>query len=336
VRRRWLVLGAPALLAAAVLAAAFAAARLALSPLDPSAGEVVFTVAPGQSLAAVATRLEQQGLVRDARAVVWLARWRELAGKLHTGEFALSAAMTPAEILEKIASGRVVTYEVVLPEGIGLEQIAERLAAAGIVEREAFLAEARSPETAAALGVQGDTLEGYLFPETYRLPKGLSAREVARVLVEQFLRVWREIEPRAARMNFSMKQVVTLASIVEKETGAPDERPLIASVFHNRLRRGMRLETDPTVIYGIEGFDGNLRRSDLEDAANPYNTYRIRGLPPGPIASPGRAALLAVVDPAESEYLYFVSRNDGTHVFSRTYREHTGAVDRYQRGRRAR
>jgi UPF0755 protein len=335
VSRRWLLLGVPALLLATALAAAVAAARWALAPRDAAAGEVVFTVAPGQSLAAVAAGLEREGLVRDARAVVWLARWRQQAEQLHTGEFALSAAMSPAEILEKIVSGRVVTHEVVLPEGITLEQIAERLAGAGIVAREAFLAEARSPATAAALGVEGETLEGYLFPETYRLPRGLSAREVARVLVDQFLRVWREIEPRAARRGFSMREVVTLASIVEKETGAPEERPLIASVFLNRLRRGMRLETDPTVIYGIEGFDGNLRRSDLEDAGNPYNTYRIRGLPPGPIASPGRAALLAVVDPAESDYLYFVSRNDGTHVFSRTYREHTGAVNRYQKGARA-
>jgi len=130
-----------------------------------------------------------------------------------------------------------------------------------------------------------------------------------------------------------MLEVVTLASIVEKETAAPEERSLIASVFRNRLKRGMRLETDPTVIYGIPDFDGNLRRRDLEDTANPYNTYQIPGLPPGPIANPGADALRAVVNPAESEYLFFVSRNDGTHVFSKTYAEHVRAVDQYQRKR---
>ena len=131
-----------------------------------------------------------------------------------------------------------------------------------------------------------------------------------------------------------MREVVTLASIVEKETGAPEERPLIAGVFRNRLDRGMRLESDPTVIYGIPDFDGNLRRVHLDDDANPYNTYRIAGLPPGPIANPGAASLRAVVRPAETDYLYFVSRNDGTHVFSRSYREHLNAVNRYQKRRR--
>jgi UPF0755 protein len=127
---------------------------------------------------------------------------------------------------------------------------------------------------------------------------------------------------------------VTLASIVEKETGVPEERPLIAAVFHNRLRRRMRLETDPTVIYGIPNFDGNIKKKHLLDKSNPYNTYKIMGLPPGPIASPGIDALRAVLEPAESEYLYFVSRNDGTHHFSNSYREHVNAVNRYQKRRR--
>jgi len=236
------------------------------------------------------------------------------------------------EILEQLAGGHVVTHEVSLPEGFTAVQIADRLAAAELVDRDAFLARVRDPATAVALGVEGDSLEGYLFPETYRFARGLAPQDVARAMVEQFHRVWRDLEPRARERGLSMREVVTLASIIEKETGVAGERPLIASVFLNRMRQGMRLETDPTVIYGIADFDGNLRRRDLENAANPYNTYRIAGLPPGPIASPGAAALRAVVEPAQTSFLYFVSRNDGSHTFSTTYAEHLAAVNRYQRG----
>lgn len=318
---------------ALTLTAAFAvhSARTALSPVASGAAEArVFTVEPGQALGTVAARLERAGLLRSAFAFKTLARWREQESALQVGEFALSPAMTPAEILERIVSGRVVSYEVAIPEGLTLVQIAGRLAAAGLVERDRFLEVTRSAETARALGVEGETLEGYLFPETYRMPKGLSELDVARVLVDHFHAVWRELEPRARERGLSMREVVTLGSIIEKETSAPNERPLIASVFLNRLARGMRLETDPAVIYGIPDFDGNLRRRDLEDPSNPYNTYLIPALPPGPIASPGRASLEAVLAPAESEYLYFVSRNDGTHVFSKSYREHVNAVNRYQ------
>ena len=154
-------------------------------------------------------------------------------------------------------------------------------------------------------------------------------------MVKQFDRVWDEqVSGLAAASALSKNEIVILASIVEKETAAPEERPLIASVFLNRLERGMRLETDPTVIYGIPQFDGNLRRKHLEDASNPYNTYRISGLPPGPIANPGSEALRAIVEPESADFLYFVSRNDGTHHFSETYREHVNAVNRYQKRRR--
>jgi UPF0755 protein len=334
VRWAWLFVGVGLVVAAAVGAGV---ALTTLEPVDPeSERKLVFVVSPGETLLAVAARLEDSGLVRSRLAFQLLARWRGAAELLQTGEYEFSPALAPDDILTRIVEGRVLTYEVVLPEGFTLTQIAERLAAAGLVDRGTFLATARDPQTARKLGVGGEDLEGYLFPETYRLPRGLSPVDVARVMVEQFLQVWREIEPLARSMDFSMKDVVTLASIVEKETGAPEERSIIASVFLNRMERGMRLETDPTVIYGIPDFDGNLRRQDLENGDNPYNTYKIRGLPPGPIASPGRDALRAVVEPARSDFLFFVSRNDGTHVFSRTYAEHTRAVERFQRGSRSR
>ena len=315
------------------VATAAVALRWALQPALASAPSAIFDVRPGASLGEVARDLEARGLVRDAVAFKLLARYRKLDGAVQVGEYEISAALAPGEILTRIVEGRVVVYEVVIPEGLTASRVALRLEAAGLSNAADFSTFASNPGSAGSLGVEGATLEGYLFPETYRLPRGLGVHEVAEVLVGQFLEVWREIEPQARREKLSMLEVVTLASIVEKETAAPEERPLIASVFRNRLKRGMRLETDPTVIYGISDFDGNLRRRDLENAENPYNTYQIPGLPPGPIANPGADALRAVVNPAESDYLFFVSRNDGTHVFSKTYSEHARAVDQYQRKR---
>jgi UPF0755 protein len=316
-----------ALLGAALLAGL----HWTLSAAQPGAREVVFTVAPGASLGEIAQGLEREGLVRSASAIEWIARLRGQSGELRSGEYALSASQTPSQILSQLASGKTLSYPVVLPEGFNAAQIGARLAAEGLVDEAAFARAIRDPELIASLGISAPSLEGYLFPETYLLPRGLSAPEIARIFAGQFLAVWREIEPLAAKQGLSQHQVVTLASIVEKETGAPAERALVAGVFRNRLKRGMRLESDPTVIYGIADFDGNLRRRDLEDEANPYNTYRIAALPPGPIASPGEASLRAVVNPAPSNYLYFVARNDGTHLFSSTFREHSQAVDRYQK-----
>ncbi len=305
--------------------------RSLLEPVSGSEEAVAFEVPAGASLGQVARRLEDAGIVKSALGFELLARWRERAGELRAGEYALSPSLGAEQVLERLAAGRVVTHEVVIPPGLVAREIAERFEAAGLADAGEFLAAARDPGFAEELGVPGDDLEGYLFPETYQLARGLTARAVVRVLVEHFHDAWSEVASKAEARGLSMRDAVILASIVEKETGAPEERPLIAGVFLNRLARGMRLETDPSVIYGIEDFDGNLTRAHLEDASNPYNTYRIPALPPGPIANPGAEALRAVVEPAETEYLFFVSRNDGTHVFSRSYREHAKAVDRFQR-----
>lgn len=311
-----------------------------LARLQPvSAGDestLVFQVERGQGVSQVARALEAAGLVRDARLVVLLTRLRGWQSRLQAGEYELSAGMAPTQILHQIISGRVRTYKTVLPEGIRASEIALRLEQAGLTRADAFMALVEDPEFTRSLGIDADSLEGYLYPETYEIPRDLTPEALAALLVRQFEETWHRIELHARDQGLSRHEIVTLASIVEKETSAPEERPLIAAVFLNRMKRGMRLETDPTVIYGIEGFDGNLRRRDLDDASNPYNTYRIAGLPPGPIASPGAHALRAVVEPAETDYLYFVSRNDGTHHFSRSYREHANAVNRYQkRGKRS-
>jgi len=325
-------LGAGLLLAGLGLGVAAWTLQRSLAPVDPAAtAPRAFTVPAGATLARVARELEQAGLVRSALAVRLLGRHRGVERSLHVGEYELSASMPADEILTRIAEGRVRPLELVVPEGWTAADVARRLGALGLAEPEAFLAVVHDAASAEAFGVEGPGLEGYLFPETYHLQRGLSARDVARTLVEQFLAAWRPLAEEARAQGLGMRQVATLASIVEKETAAPDERPLIAAVFRNRLRLGMRLDSDPTVIYGIAGFDGNLRRLHLEDERNPYNTYRIAGLPPGPIANAGAESLRAVVRPAEADYLYFVSRGDGTHVFARSLREHADNVRRWQK-----
>ena len=323
-----------AVLVAALVAGGFTL-RHALTAPKQSAETVVFDVPEGATLSRVARSLQQAGLVRRAWAFESLARWRKQGGALRAGEYELSAVQSPAEILDRLARGQVRTHPFSFPEGLTAAEIAARFEEAGLAEAEEILDLVDDPALADALRVQGDDLEGYLFPETYRWARGIGARAMIEDLVEQFRLAWAPLAERAEAQGLSMREVVILASIVEKETAAPEERPRIAAVFLNRLARGMRLETDPAVIYGIPDFDGNLRRVHLEDASNPYNTYQIPGLPPGPIANPGAAALRAVVEPAEDEEsLFFVSKNDGTHHFSRTYPEHARAVDRYQRGLR--
>ena len=323
----------------AVLAGLSGWFRYALSPIqhENGASEVaLFEVQPGDSLAGVARALEDRGLIRSALALHGLARLQSFETKLKVGEYELSPGLSTPEIAQILASGRVRTRAVVIPEGTRAVEIADRLELAGLADREEFLRVVFDPEVARRFEVEGPTLEGYLFPDTYRFAKGLSASEIAEAMVDEFREVYRALRARSPKSELSMREVVTLASIVEKETGVPEERPLIAAVFLNRMQRGMRLETDPTVIYGIADFDGNLRRVHLEDADNAYNTYQIQGLPPGPIASPGREAMRAVLEPAESPFLFFVSRNDGTHIFSKSYRDHARAVVHFQKQRRRR
>jgi len=200
----------------------------------------------------------------------------------------------------------------------------------GLTDGPVFIRSANDIAIVKALGVEADSLEGYLFPDTYHFPKGLPLDEIMGTMVNRFQEIFStEWQERSRQMGMSIHQVVTLASIIEKETGAAFERPLIASVFHNRLAKRMRLSSDPTVIYGIKDFDGNLTRKHLK-TANPYNTYLNKGLPPGPIANPGVAALEAALYPAETDYLYFVSKKDGTHQFSTSFKEHNRAVRKYQ------
>ncbi|BBO72299.1 aminodeoxychorismate lyase [Desulfosarcina alkanivorans] len=305
-------------------------------PAGQAAREKIFTIAPGQGLKATAHALQREGLVADALRFTILARLDKKDKLLKAGEYFFSTTMTPRDILGQMVEGRVHLYRLTIPEGYNLVQIAAAVAAAGLADEKRFLEAARSPDTAESVDVDAGSLEGYLFPDTYYFPRGLDSPTIIATMVKQFRAAFKPAwEQQAEALGMTVHEVVTLASIIEKETGAPQERPLIASVFHNRLKKGMRLETDPTVIYGIPDFDGNIKRRHLE-TYTPYNTYKIKGLPPGPIASPGALALEAALFPAQSDFLYFVSKKDGTHQFSRTIKEHNAAVRKYQLGRRKR
>ncbi len=307
-------------------------AEYARRPVAPGAGDQVVAIARGQSMARTAAALERRGMIRDALKFRLLARFRGDDRRIQAGEYLLSGALAPREILEILVGGRVRHHRITIAEGLTVAQIADLVAAAGLTNAAAFQASATDPVALAAAGIAAESFEGYLFPETYFFTASDTPADMVAAMAARFRQVFRaEWEARAAGMNWTVHQVVTLASIIEKETGAPGERALISGVFHNRLRRGMRLESDPTVIYGIPDFDGNLTRRHLE-TLTAYNTYRIAGLPPGPIANPGAAAIEAALFPEETDALYFVSRNDGTHVFSETYTEHLKAVRRYQSG----
>ena len=279
----------------------------------------------------MAALLKNEQLIRSRSAFLLLGKTRAIDRKIRPGEYELDASMSPQDILTKLLAGRVVLHPVTIPEGYSLTQIAEVLAAQQVTDTKEFTKLVRDRAFISTLGIEADSLEGYLFPETYSFAKGTKAREVIRAMVDGLHRVWgAELQEQAARMKMSLHQVLTLASVIEKETGAKDERELIAAVFHNRLRKKIPLQSDPTVIYGLPAFDGNIHKRDLS-VMSPYNTYRVQGLPPGPIASPGAHSLRAALFPAQASYLYFVSRNDGTHQFSSTLAEHNQAVEKYQK-----
>lgn len=334
----WRILGktlrtAFLLLLPVVLLAGAVAAYLYM-PYDREARQVRFLVPKGASFQEISRDLARDGLLRFPELFSLLARLMQRDQDVRAGEYLFDSSWNPRALLDALRQGRVVLRKVTIPEGSTVLQIARLLERARLADPREVLQAQTDPAFLQELGVEAGSLEGFLFPDTYYFAEGLPAREILRHMVARFREVVDpEIRGRQETLGLSLLEVVTLASIVEKETGNDEEKPLVASVLHNRLARGMPLQCDPTVIYGIEGFDGNLTREHLT-TPTPYNTYTQAGLPLGPIANPGAVALLAAVAPADTSYLYFVSKNDGTHQFSSTLREHNLAVRRYQmRGR---
>jgi UPF0755 protein len=295
--------------------------------------EVVVSIPQGASNSQIGQILRAKGVIRSPEAFAWALKIRSLLGQstsLKAGEQALDPSGDVWRTIATLHKGNFKLYPFTVPEGKTMVEIAQAVEASGLGLGSDFLALCRDRTFIASLNVQADTLEGYLFPETYSFPRGTPLKTIVSSMTGQFFKVWNKYSATAALKGLSLREVVTLASIVEKETAKPEERPLIAGVFLNRLEKKMRLQTDPTVIYGLRNFNGNITRADLANP-HPYNTYVIDGLPPGPIASPGEEAIKAVLDPAPGRFLYFVSRNDGTHHFSETLAEHNRMVNLYQR-----
>jgi UPF0755 protein len=339
---------------AAVLVVARVAWRYGDTPGGTARGTVEVEIPKGASAGDVADRLAAAGLIGRPAVFRLYAGQRGVAGRFKAGRYAINAPATPKQILDALVKGAADELVLVtIPEGKNLVEVAEILDAAGVASKAEVIARATDPSFVASLGLPGSSLEGYLFPDSYRLRPRSPASRALIPLVRRHRQVFEEL--RAAhgkgllelkKLGWDDQQVVTLASIVEKETGQPQERPRIAQVFLNRLRlpsfSPKLLQTDPTIIYGCTvatprsaaclKWDGRIRRAQLDDRDNRYNTYTHEGLPPGPISNPGRAALEAVMAPDRTPYLYFVSRNDGTHFFSSTVAEHNAAVVKYQRG----
>lgn len=304
------------------------------TPYPGIAGTGVFVdVEPGDSVRAIANRLVAAGVVPDE----WLFRLAvRRSGRdrdLQAGEYFFDAPASPLAVVAKIADGRVHLRPITFPEGLTLSEMASIVEARGLGSVEAFTTAASGVSLIADLDPEAMDLEGYLFPETYSLPRHATVDDLVAAMVAQFRRVFDDdLHGRAAERGLSVRETVTLASIIQKETGAGAEHGLVSAVFNNRLRRGMPLQSDPTVIYALElagVYDGNLTRRNMQ-VDSPYNTYRYGGLPPGPIAAPGRDVLHAALNPADATYLYFVSRNDGTHAFANTLREHNRNVREFQ------
>ncbi len=318
-------------LAAAVFA--FDLFRFANTGTGSANDTVVFELPSGLPMAKVAARLKQQSLITSEIRFRLLAKMTSQAKRMKKGEYLLNRSMSPQDIFEVLASGRSIQYPVTFPEGSNIYDMAQILEGKGFFKSKEFLTLVKNRAfVQQTLGFSAPSLEGYLFPETYNVTKLTTLKELIHSMVQRFNENYKALESKAT-VHWPKHQIVTMASVIEKETGAPEERPMIASVFYNRLQKGIPLQSDPTILYGIIDETGrptmNITKADISHP-NRYNTYTVKGLPFGPIANPGKESLAATLAPPVTEYLYFVSRNNGTSIFTKTYAEHLQAVRKFQ------
>ncbi len=306
-----------------------------LIPLPFGNKAIEFEVKRGQTFREVVNSLFERGLIKDRNIFIIIGRLSGLDRKIRAGYYPFWGNMTPLQILNALKEGKIIEYEITIVPGDSLLEISKKFSSLGIIDEEVFKELSRDSAFLASLDIDAPSLEGYLFPDTYRFPKGLDAREIIGIMVDRLReRFDDEMLSRAFEIGMTEKEVLTLASIIEKEAVVDEERPLISAVYHNRLKKKMPLQADPTAIYGIKSSREPITRKDLI-RKTPYNTYVIKGLPPGPIASPGLESIKAALYPGNVPYFYFVSNNDGTHKFSVTLHEHEDAVRVYRDRKRA-
>ena len=300
-------------------------------PASQDGKSITFKVKPGMTLKQVAHELFNERIILSPRAFQAIAYIQDKETQIMVGEFSLSPTMPPKEIISLLTSGKTILYPLTIPEGYRITEIASLLDTQGLANSKAFILKTQDKKLIQSMDIPADSLEGYLFPETYYFSKPTQERKIIQKMVSTFKEkvLNSQLLKIVNKSPLSLHEFITLASLIEKETGLDSERKLISSVFHNRLRKNMRLQTDPTVIYAIKKFDGNIRKRDLK-IDSPYNTYRYKGLPPGPISNPGIKSIEAAISPIRSKHLYFVSRQDGSHHFSNTLVEHNQAIKKYQ------
>ncbi|MEK6699332.1 MAG: endolytic transglycosylase MltG [Nitrospirota bacterium] len=292
-------------------------------------------VTEGMSFKAIASALQREGIIRYRGYFEIIGRLEGITRNVRVGYYGLGSHMSMWEVLGALRTGKIIEYEVVVPEGYNLYQIGYTLSGTPLISDPGqFINLAGKKDFARSLGVEADTLEGYLFPDTYYFPKGITAEGIAKRMVQRYKGAFADsYRTRAGELGFTEHQIITLASIVEKEAKLPEERKLIAAVYHNRLKQGMKLQADPTAVYGTKAWVTNVTLNDLK-RRSPYNTYLHKGLPPGPIANPGQGAILASLYPEQVDYLFFVAQGDGSHYFSHDYTAHVKAVGRYRNNKR--
>jgi UPF0755 protein len=300
------------------------------SSIDNKNTTVIVDIPNGSSFLKLTEILNNAGIIKNRIFFYGLVTTRQAFRSIRAGEYEFSTSMTPVAIIDKLLRGEIKTYRVTIPEDFSVKEVVARLMEYKLIDEKAFYELAVDEEFLKAEGIEADSIEGYLFPETYSFNRSMSTRQIMRIMVNEF---WKKVTPdmldKANKLGFSVQEYITLASIIGKESGYDAEKPLISAVFHNRLKRKMRLQSDPTAVYDLENFAGAVRRSHLK-RNSPYNTYIINGLPPGPIANPGLESLKAALYPANVNYLYFVAKRDGSHFFSSSLDMHNLAISRYR------
>lgn len=287
----------------------------------------------GASFREAMEALKRHNLIRDQNLFIFIGRLSGLDKRIRAGYYAFVGYISPYQVYKRFKEGKIIEFDVTINEGDSLFEIRQKLSAKNILSESEFDRLSRDKAFMTSMNIQAPSLEGYLYPDTYRFPKGAKATTVLKTMIERLRNQYdHEILENMNRLGWTENQMLTLASIIEREAVTDEERPIISAVYHNRLNLGMPLQADPTAVYGVKSYREKIYRKDLL-RNNPYNTYIIKGLPPGPIASPSIQSIRAAVKPAKVPYLYFVSRNDGTHIFSKTLKEHNRAVSQVRQGR---